>query len=117
MLDRNTIIGEATLHQRGGGWRRHIGVVTVLTHPKYRGRDVAKILVGELIEIACHLGLQRLEARLNGERTVAIRALGMLGFRTLMRLPDYVMDMQTRTHDYVFMGLDLRTDEDYTGAG
>ena len=29
---------------------------------------------------------------------------------------DYVMDMQSRPHDYVFMGLDLRTEEDYTGA-
>ena len=116
MLDGATVIGEATLHQREGGWRRHIGVVTVLTHPRYRGRDVAKILVGEIIEIARHLGLQRLEARLNGERAVAIRALELLGFRTLMRLPDYVMDMQSRPHDYVFMGLDLRTDEDYTGT-
>ena len=65
----------------------------------------------------CHeLLVQRLEARLNGERTVAIRALEWLGFRTLMRLPDYVMDMQSRPHDYVFMGLDLRTEEDYTSA-
>lgn len=116
MLDRATIVGEATLHQREGGWRRHIGVVTVLTHPGYRGRDVAKILVSDVIEIARHLGLQRLEARLNGERTVAIRALEWLGFRTLMRLPDYVVDMQSRPHDYVFMGLDLRTEEDYTSA-
>jgi RimJ/RimL family protein N-acetyltransferase len=110
------VIGQATLHQRAGGWRRHIGVVTVLTHPDYRGRDVAKILVGEIIGIAAHLGLQRLEARLNGERTIAIRALEMLGFQTLMRLPDYVMDMNAQTHDYVFMGLDLRTEEDYAGA-
>jgi GNAT superfamily N-acetyltransferase len=117
MLDGTKVIGQATLHQRAGGWRRHIGVVTVLTHPGYRGRDVARLLVGEVIEIARHLGLKKLEARLNGERTVAIRALEMLGFRTLMRLPDYVMDMQCCMHDYVFMGMDLTTDEEYAGIG
>ena len=25
MLHKNKVIGEATLHQRGGGWKRHIG--------------------------------------------------------------------------------------------
>ena len=45
MLHGKKIIGEATLHQRVGGWKRHVGLITVLTHPEYRGRDVAKILV------------------------------------------------------------------------
>ena len=52
LLHGRQIIGEATLHQRGGGWKRHIGLITLLTHPEYRGRDVSKILVSELIEIA-----------------------------------------------------------------
>src|SRR6266542_1170162 len=32
------IIGDATLHQQLGGWKRHIGRVSVLVHPQYRGR-------------------------------------------------------------------------------
>ena len=52
LLHGQKIIGEATLRQRPGGWKRHVGVLTVLTHPDYRGRDVAKILVTEQIEIA-----------------------------------------------------------------
>ena len=47
MLHGQKVIGEATLHRRRGGWKRHIGMVTVLTHPNYRGRDVAKILVAD----------------------------------------------------------------------
>jgi len=116
MLHGNKIIGEATLHQRPGGWKRHIGLVTVLTHPEYRGRDVAKMLVEEIILVARHLGLKKLEARLNGERKVAIRALEVLGFQELMRLPDYVLDMESKAHDYVFLGMDLRTDEEYASA-
>jgi hypothetical protein len=32
-------------------------------------------------------------------------------------LPDYVLDMQAQPHDYVVLGMDLITDEDYTVAG
>ena len=117
MLHNNQIIGEATLHQRLGGWKRHIGMVTVLTHPVYRGRDVAKILVDEVVLVARHLGLKKLEAEVNGERKVAIRALEQLGFRQLYQLPDYVLDMESQPHDYVLLGLDLRTDEEYAGVG
>ena len=117
MLHRQKVIGEATLHQRFGGWKRHIGLVTVLTHPQYRGRDVAKILVAEVVEIARILGLRRLEAELNGERKVAIHALECIGFQHLLRQEDYVLDMKAITHDFVLMGMDLRTDEEYAGVG
>jgi len=117
MLHGQKIIGEATLHQRLGGWKRHIGLVSVLTHPAYRGRDVAKILVAELVEVARNLGMWRLEAELNGERKVAINALEQLGFRALTQLEDYVLDMKAVTHDYVLMGMNLKTDEEYAGVG
>jgi GNAT superfamily N-acetyltransferase len=113
MLHGTKVIGEATLHQRLGGWKRHIGLITVLTHPEYRGRDVARILVEEIVGIARHLGLRQVEAELNGERKVAIRALEQIGFRTLMRLPDYVWDMEGGAHDYVLMGMELRIDEEF----
>ena len=117
MLHGQKIVGEATLHQRFGGWKRHIGLVSVLTHPQYRGRDVAKILVAEQVEIARTLGLARLEAELNGERKVAIHALEQIGFQHLLRQEDYVLDMKAVTHDFVLMGMDLRTDEEYAGVG
>ncbi|HLP75331.1 MAG TPA: GNAT family N-acetyltransferase [Candidatus Paceibacterota bacterium] len=117
MLHGSKVIGEANLHQRLGGWKRHIGIVTVLTHPDYRGRDVAKTLVEEIVLVARHLGLKKLEAELNGERKVAIRALELIGFHQLYRLPDYVLDMQSKPHDYVMMGMDLRVPEEYAGVG
>ncbi len=117
ILHGKKVIGEATLHQRWGGWKRHVGLITLLTHPAYRGRDVSKVLVSELIEVARHCGLHRLEAELNGERKIAINVLEQLGFSPLMRLSDYVMDMKAVTHEYVLMGLELRVDEEYAGVG
>jgi hypothetical protein len=48
--------------------------------------------------------------------TAAMKMFAMLGFSQLMRLEDYVKDMQAISHDYILMGLDLRTDEEYASA-
>ena len=116
-LLNNRIVGVATLHQQLGGWRRHIGRVSVLVHPDFRGRGLARALVSEIIEIARNAGLERVEAEFIGEQEAAIKMFAMLGFSQLLRLEDYVKDMQAVTHDYVLMGLGLKTDEEYAGVG
>ncbi len=109
------VIGDATLHQQLGGWKRHVGRVSVLIHPQYRGRGLAKALVHQIVEIAQSIGLEKVEAEFIGEQVAAIKMFAMLGFSNLVRLPDYVKDMQAISHDYVLMGLNLKTDEEYAG--
>ena len=116
-LTDGKIVGDATLHQQLGGWKRHIGRVSVLVHPRYRGRGLAKTLVSEVIEIARRTGLEKVEAEFIGEQEAAIKIFGLLGFTPLVRIPDYVKDMQAVSHDYVLMGLSLETDEEYAGMG
>jgi ribosomal protein S18 acetylase RimI-like enzyme len=111
------IIGDATLHQQLGGWKRHIGRVSVLVHPQFRGRGLAKALVGEIVEIARNIGMEKVEAEFIGGQETAIHMFAMLGFSNLLRLENYVKDMQAVAHDYVLMGLDLKTDEEYAGVG
>lgn len=113
----NKIIGSATLHQHQGGWKRHIGRVSVLVHPKFRSIGVARTLVTNLVDIARMLGLEKVEAEFIGEQSGAIKTFQMLGFSDLVKLPDYVKDMQAISHDYILMGLDLVTDEEYAGQG
>jgi len=110
------IAGDATLHQQLGGWKRHVGRVSVLVHPGFRGRGLATRLVGEIIEIARGAGLEKVEAEFIGEQEAAIKMFAMLGFSQLVRLDDYVKDMQAVSHDYILMGLDLKTDEEYASA-
>ena len=43
-LDGDKIAADASLHQTLGGWKRHIGRISVVTHPKYRGKGIAGIL-------------------------------------------------------------------------
>jgi GNAT superfamily N-acetyltransferase len=110
------ITGVATLHQQLSGWKRQIGRVSVSVHPDFRGRGLARALIGETLEIARRAGLERVEAEFIGEQETAMKMFAMLGFSELMRQEDYVKDMQALSHDYILMGLDLRTDEEYTSA-
>jgi L-amino acid N-acyltransferase YncA len=111
------IVGAATLHQQLGGWKRHIGRVSVLVLPYVRGRGLARALISEIVLIARGVGLEKVEAEFIGEQEAAIKMFAMLGFSNLVRLPDYVKDMQAISHDYVLMGLNLKTDEEYAGVG
>jgi L-amino acid N-acyltransferase YncA len=111
------ITGLATLHQQLGGWKRHIGRVSVLVHPQCRGRGLARTLVGEIVDIARRAGLEKVEAEFIGEQEAGMKMFALLDFRELVRLEDYVKDMQAISHDYILMGLELKTDEEYASVG
>jgi ribosomal protein S18 acetylase RimI-like enzyme len=111
------IAGAGTLHQQLGGWKRHIGRVSVLVLPEFRGRGLARGLVTEIVALARSQGLEKVEAEFIGGQEAAIKMFAMLGFSNLIRLEDYVKDMQTVSHDYILMGLNLKTDEEYAGVG
>lgn len=116
-LDGEKIVADASLHQQLGGWKRHIGRISVVVHPQYRGKGLALHLVRDLIDIARNAGLEKLEAEFMGEQTAARKVFAELGFTEILVIPDYVKDMQAIAHDYVLMGRHIITDEEYAGAG
>ena len=109
-------IAEGTLDQRQGGWKCHIGLVSVLTHPDFQGIALSKILIDCLVGFARHAGLAKLEAEFNGEHEIAFREFANIGFGELIRLPAYVRDIHRKDPDYVLMGMNIATDEDYAPA-
>ena len=113
----NKIMGDATLHQQLGGWRRHIGRMSVVVHPEFRGRGLAKLLATELMRVARNLALEQLEAEFMGDQQPARKLFARLGFDELVVLPEYVKDMQAIPHDYVLMGKVIKTDEEFAGEG
>ncbi len=109
------VVADASLHQTLGGWKRHVGRISVVVHPGFRGKGIAATLVRELIDIARDVGLEKLEAEFMGEQQAARRVFAELGFTELLCLPDYLKDMQALPHDYVLMGRHIITDEEYAG--
>jgi len=50
------IVGAVTLHQQLGGWKRHIGRVSVFVLPVYRAGGLARALIGEIVQLARNVG-------------------------------------------------------------
>lgn len=113
----NRLAAVGTLHQRHGGWRRNIGSVSVLAHPSYRGRGLVNLLLSELVDLSRHDGLNKLEAEFIGESEDGIRVFSTVGFDELVRLREYVQDMESGFHDYVLMGMNLVPPEEFCVAG
>ncbi len=111
------VVADGRLHCEIGGWKRHIGRVSVAVHPEYRSQGLARILISELISIAQHSGLEKLEAELLADQKGARYIFGALGFTELLFLEKYVKDMQAIDHDYILMGMEITTPEDLTHAG
>jgi GNAT superfamily N-acetyltransferase len=116
-LGGSKVVADASLHQTLGGWKRHIGRISVAVLPEMRGKGLASILVRDLIDIARNVGLEKLEAEFLAEMKSARYVFAELGFQELLALPDYVKDMQAISHDYVLMGRHIITDEEYAGMG
>src|SRR5436189_915744 len=93
-LIEGKIVGDVTLHQQLGGWKRHIGRVSVLVLPQFRGRGLARALVAEIVSVARNLGLEKVEAEFIGDQEAAVKMFALLGFSNLVRLEGYVKDMQ-----------------------
>jgi hypothetical protein len=70
-----------------------------------------------VVDLARNAGLEKAEAEFLGEQEAGMKLFAMLGFSHLLRLDEYVKDMQAIKHDYVLMGLELKTDEEYASAG
>ncbi|MGB0587815.1 MAG: GNAT family N-acetyltransferase [Limisphaerales bacterium] len=116
-LHEGKVIAVASLLQSNGGWKRHIGRISQSILPKYRQKGIAGKLVQELVDVARMAGLQKVEAEFIDKQEGGQKLFALLGFTHLMRLEDYVQDMQAIQHDYVLMGMNLKTDEEYAGMG
>lgn len=116
-IENGDVVAVATLHQKLGGWKRHIGRISASVLTKYRQKGIAGQLVQALVDVARMSGLSKVEAEFIGMQEGGQKLFAMLGFTHLIKLEDYVQDMQAIDHDYVLMGMDLMTDEEYAGMG
>jgi GNAT superfamily N-acetyltransferase len=102
------IIADATLHRRGFGARAHLAEVRVVVSPAYRGRGVGYALLGELVEIAAGVGLERLEAEIAARaQSGALEAVELMGFEQQAILPDHLRGPEGEHHDLILHSYQL----------
>lgn len=107
------IVGDCTLHQLRAGWKSHIGTVRIVVHPEYRGKGLATLLVGEMVQVAIDGGLEKLEGEFTPEQKNPIAVFEKLGFVKLATLPQHVKDVNGEPHDLLIYVYDLRAQEHY----
>ena len=69
----NQIVGNATLHRKGGPYR-HIGEVRIYLAKDYRGRGLGTEMIKTLIDLARKEGLHQLRAEVFASQPKVIRA-------------------------------------------
>ena len=107
------IVGDCTLHQARGGWTSHIGTLRIVIHPDHRGKGLATLLVGEMIQIGIDSGIEKLMGEFLPEQKRPLAVFEKLGFVKIATLPQHVKDLAGEKHDLLIYIYDLRAEEHY----
>jgi RimJ/RimL family protein N-acetyltransferase len=101
------IVGDATLHMRKVGWKRHLGNVRVVVAKDFQGRGLGTLLINELVDLAAEFGLEKLVAEIHLQATAALSVFKKAGFSVKAVFEDLVKDPQGRNSDLVVMVCDV----------
>jgi RimJ/RimL family protein N-acetyltransferase len=102
------IVGDATLHMRKVGWKRHLGNVRVVVAKDYQNRGLGTLLINELVELAGEFGLEKLVAEIHLQAVAALNVFKKAGFSVKAVFEDLVKDPQGRSSDLVVMVCDVQ---------
>ena len=107
------IVGDCTMHQSRGGWTSHIGTVRIVIHPEHRGKGLATLLLGEMIQVGIDSGIEKLQGEFMPEQKRPLGVFEKLGFVKMATLPQHVKDLKGEKHDLLIYIYDLRAEEHY----
>jgi L-amino acid N-acyltransferase YncA len=103
-LNREQIIGHASLHRQEFGCTKHIGRLRVMVIPEFRQKRLGTWMLLNLIRLAMDQGLEELRADfVVGVEDAAIDSAHKLDFFEKALLANYVIDPQGKRHDLKIM--------------
>jgi len=101
------IVGDATLHMRKMGWKRHLGNIRVVVAKDYQGRGLGTLLINEIVELAGEFGLEKLVAEIHLQAATALAVFKKAGFSVKAVFEDLVKDPAGKSSDLVVMVCDV----------
>jgi RimJ/RimL family protein N-acetyltransferase len=102
------LVGDATLHMRKVGWKRHLGNVRVVVADEFQNRGLGTLLINEIVELAVEFGLEKLVAELHLQAQGAMQAFKKAGFVVKAVYEDMVKDQSGKSGDLVVMVCDVQ---------
>jgi RimJ/RimL family protein N-acetyltransferase len=106
------IVGDATLHMRRTGWKRHLGNVRVVVANEFQGRGLGTFLINEIAELAVEFGLEKLVSEIYFNSPGAINAFKHAGFGVKAVFEDLVKDLYGNNADMIVMVCDVEARRD-----
>ena len=110
-VTNDRIVGDATLHFRGGPGR-HVADLRVFLSKEFRRRGLGTAMLRAVIDIARRCVLQQIVAEIVATQDKVIKAFEQLGFHKAAVYSDYFMMPDGETHDVAIMILRLGTKRD-----
>jgi RimJ/RimL family protein N-acetyltransferase len=101
------IVGDATLHMRKVGWKRHLGNVRVVVARDFQGRGLGTLLINEIVDLAGEFGLEKLVAEVHFQARGALALFKHAGFSIKAVFEDLVKDPAGKNSDLVVMVCDV----------
>jgi RimJ/RimL family protein N-acetyltransferase len=101
------IVGNATLHMRKVGWKRHLGNVRIVIAKEYQGKGLGTLMVNEIIDLAAEFGLEKLVAEIHLLAHTALATFKNAGFSAKAVFEDLVKDPSGQKGDLVVMVCDV----------
>lgn len=102
------IVGDATLHMRKVGWKRHLGNIRVVVAQDFQGRGLGTLMVNEIVDLAAEFGLEKLVAEIHLQAAAAIATFKRAGFSAKAIFEDLVKDPTGHRGDLVVMICDVQ---------
>ncbi|MDD3582323.1 MAG: GNAT family N-acetyltransferase [Desulfobacca sp.] len=106
------IVGDATLHMRKTGWKRHLGNVRVVVAKDFQNKGLGTLLINEIAELAWEFGLEKLFAEIYFNSPAALNAFKRAGFGVKAVFEDLVKDRYGRNADMIVMVCDIEARRD-----
>ncbi len=101
------IVGDATLHMRKVGWKRHLGNIRIVIAKEFQGKGLGTLMVNELIDLAAEFGLEKLVAEIHLLAHAALATFKKAGFSAKAVFEDLVKDPSGQKGDLVVMVCDV----------
>lgn len=106
------IVGDATLHMRKTGWKRHLGNVRVVVAKDFQKKGLGTLLINEITELAGEMGLEKLIAEIYFNAPGALNAFKKAGFGVKAVYEDLVKDLYGNNADMIVMVCDIEARRD-----
>jgi RimJ/RimL family protein N-acetyltransferase len=101
------IVGNATLHMRKMGWKRHLGNVRIVIAKEYQGKGLGTLMINEIIGLAAEFGLEKLIAEIHLQAAAALATFKKAGFSSKAVFEDLVENPSGQKGDLVVMVCDV----------